>query len=79
MARETTIYQRTGVSKRTMNQANRNLTGSARLRSAIYNRAYNVAESARNLDTMGQYNAFRRINRAMNSMLRRNNLAESFV
>ena len=65
MARETTIAQR-GVSKRTMAQANQRLSGDARIRSAIYSRAFDLMDRARE-----QQSSSNRVMNALNSMLRR--------
>lgn len=67
MAKETTIAQRTGISKRTQAYGNQNLSGDARLRSAIYNRASSLINAASTQEAPTN-----RILNAANNMLRRN-------
>lgn len=69
MAKETTIAKRTGVSKRTQAYANQKLSGDARIRSAIYNRAYSLMERAREQEASPS-----RIINAMDNLLSRNNM-----
>lgn len=69
MAKEITIAQRTGVSKRTQAYANQRLSGDARIRSAIYNRAKSLMETART-----QQASPSRITKAMERLLRRANV-----